>query len=88
MNNNDIKELLDANFKAMRARIDANASITDLLYKSIEKQNGRIRTLEKETSIFRMMSRKPGVTVSIAVLLTLGIIFAIKNNLFQYIKFW
>ena len=80
MKNEDLKDIIEVNFQAMRAKIQANCDITDMMYKQMEKQNGRLTELEKETTFFRIVHKNPTRTLMVIVLIVLGLIFAISNG--------
>ena len=86
MRNDDLREIIEANFQAMRARIQANADITDLIHEEIKKQNGRIHELEKETAFMRIIHRNPTRAMLVMILVVFGIIFAINNGWFEFLK--
>ena len=86
MEDADLRELIEANFKAMRARIQANVDITNLMHEEMKKQNSRVRTIEEETSFFRIIHRNPTRTMAVVILLVFGIMFAIQNGWFEFLK--
>lgn len=86
MKNEDLKNMIEINFQAMRAKIQANCDITDMMYKQLEKQNGRLTKLEKQTSFFRLIHENPTRTTAILILIALGVIFAIGNGWFGFLK--
>lgn len=86
MRNEDLREIIEANFKAMRARIQASADIMDVIHTEVKKQNGRIQKLERETLIIRIIHRNPKWTTVVIVLIVFGIIFAINNGWFEFLK--
>ena len=82
----EIKEYLDIKFEGVRAKLQANCDITDMIYKQIEKQNGRITTTERETSLWRIIQRNPTPSTAVLILLVFGIMFAIQNGWFEFLK--
>jgi len=84
MRNEDLREIIEANFQAMRARIQAQCDITDLLRQEMKKQNGRIDNVEKETSFFRLIHRNPGRSTVVVVAVVLGAIFAYKLGIWIF----
>ena len=84
MHNDDLREIIEANFQAMRARIQANVDITNLLHREIKKQNGRIDNVEKETSFFRLIHRNPGRSTLVVVAVVLGVIFAYRLGIWIF----
>jgi len=83
----DVREYLDAHFEGVRAKIQANCDITDMMYKQIEKQNGRITSIEKETSFWRLVYRNPGRSFIIILLVLFGVVFAMERGWFGFLNF-
>lgn len=83
----ELKELLEANFQAMRARIQSGTDIQDLVHQEVKKQNGRITELEKETLFFRLIHRNPTKTTVVFVLIIFGLLFAIERGWFSFLSF-
>ena len=81
----DIKEVVELKLTGFKAEIKAGADLhsykLDELIDYQKKQNGKIRTLEKETRIFRLIHRNPKASFIIGGLCILGIValFILKN---------
>jgi len=46
VNNEDLKEIIEVNFRAVRAELNANGEVMRALNHQIEKQNSRVDKLE------------------------------------------
>lgn len=92
MKNLEIKEILDANFKAVRAEMKADRDIFGLKLDEIichqKATNGRVEMLEKQTWFFRMVHRNPKVTITVCIILFFGVVFLIDKDLLEILKFW
>lgn len=86
------REFLEANFQAIRAEMKADRDITNVKLDEIivhqETTNGRVTDLEKQTWFFRMLHRNPKASIAIGVILFLGVVFILENDLFKIFKFW
>ena len=79
------EEILDARLRGFKAEIKSGIDIQtykmDQLIEYQEKQNSKIRNLEKDTRVWRLIHRNPKASSIIIGLAILGIIalFILKN---------
>lgn len=100
LSNEALKKELHYSLKGIRHHIDANGEVIDgQLEKIAEKQdisNGRLETLEKETSWWRFFQRNPKLTLFTTFVFIIGIAVLIGINvnsdkiveIFDHLKFW
>ena len=82
------QKFIEEKFEGMTRLIDAQFinvhDKLDVIEKHVKETNGKVATIEKETSVFRWASRHPVKAVLLIVFLvagvvTLGIIFGFEN---------
>ena len=69
---------LEAENQGFRAEMRANHDIVDLVHQEVKKQNGRVKDIECDTSVWRMIQRNPFVSIPLG-LFSLGVLIAIVD---------
>ena len=81
MKNEELKLVLDTQFTAVRAMIQANADVQnerlDIIVEQGKIRNHRLEKLECQTAFWRWAQRNRGFSIPVALVLLVGLIWGV-----------